>query len=161
MRVPVLAALLWISAGIALAQGTSVGFGSADHNTDAPVEVTSAQLDIDEAAGTALFTGDVVVIQDTMRLTAPRVLVIYKEDQRGVDRMEATGGVLIVSGEDAAEGDRADYFVDGADLALSGNVLTTQGPNIISSDKMDINMRDGTALISGNVKTILQPGGNN
>lgn len=162
-RILFVLAALWlvVSATVASAQAASFSFGSPDQDTDEPVEVTSDRLAIDEETGTALFTGDVVIGQGEMRMTAPRVLVIYKEDESGIDRLEATGGVTIVSAEDAAESQRADYFVDQAEIHMFDDVLMTQGRNIISSDKAVINRDDGTALMTGRVKTILQPNEDN
>ncbi|MFK7874551.1 MAG: lipopolysaccharide transport periplasmic protein LptA [Paracoccaceae bacterium] len=148
-------------AGLASAQGTSVGFGNGAQDTDQPVEVTSDQLDVDQNVGTALFTGNVVVVQGEMQLAAPSVLVIYNEDQSEIDRIEATGGVTLLSGPDAAEGERADYTLGDGVILMTGDVLLTQGPNAITSDRMTVQLDDGTALMQGRVKSILQPKSNN
>lgn len=144
--------------GMATAQGTQVGFGSAAHDKDAPVEVTSSNLDVDQTDGTAVFTGDVLIVQGEMRLSAPRVLVVYLEDRTGIKRLEATGGVTLVSGEDAAEGARADYDVQTGLIEMSGDVLLVQGPNVLSGDRMFVDSVAGTARMTGRVKTVLQPG---
>ena len=68
------------------AQGAQVAFGAIQQDTSLPVEVTSEELAVNQADGTAIFTGNVVVGQGEMRLTAPRVLVVYREDTRGIDR---------------------------------------------------------------------------
>lgn len=109
--------------------------------------------------GTALYTGNVVIGQGEMRLAAPRVLVVYSEDQSRIDRLEATGGVTLVSGEEAAEAERADYNIDGGVVVMTGNVLLTQGPNALTSEKMTVNLKDGTAQMNGRVRTVLQQNG--
>ena len=96
-----------------------------------------------------------------MRLSAARVLVVYRADAEGIARLEATGGVTLVSGKDAAESERADYDIDTGTIVMSGNVLLTQGRNALSSDTMSVKLSDGTAQMSGRVKTILQTGSNN
>ena len=149
--------LVLLVPGLVLAQST-VAFGTMTQDTSLPIEVTSAALSVDQNTGVAIFTGDVVVVQGEMRLTAPRVLVVYSEDQSRVERMEATGGVTLVSGPDAAESDRADYSVDSGVVLMRGNVLMTTGPNALSSDEATVNLTDGTAVMGGRVKTILQPG---
>lgn len=140
------------------AQGTQVAFGAIEQDTSLPVEVTSEELSVDQAEGTAIFTGNVVIGQGEMRLTAPRVLVVYREDTQGIDRMEATGGVTLVSGPDAAEADRADYSIDEGTIVMTGNVLLTQFGSALTSDKMTVQLDLGTAQMSGSVKTILQTG---
>lgn len=142
------------------AQGASFAFGTMQQDTDAPVEVTSEQLSVDQDSGTAIFTGDVLVGQGEMRLSAPRVLVVYKEGQSGIERLEATGGVTLVSGPDAAESERADYDIDTGVIVMTGDVLLTQGESALTADRMTVQLDEGTAQMTGRVKTILQPGRN-
>lgn len=155
----------WIATGLlvllpvmAVAQsgGTQIAFGDREQDTSAPIDVTSAQLAIDEEANTALFTGDVVVVQDTMTLYAPRVLVFYKEDQSGISHMEATGGVTLIQNDEAAESERADYDLENEIMIMTGDVLVTQKLSAIASDKMTLKLDDGTALMTGRVKTLLR-----
>ncbi len=143
------------------AQGTGVAFGTIRQDTNLPVEVTSDDLSVDQATGTAIFTGNVVIGQGEMRLSAARVLVIYRAEQQGIARLEATGGVTLVSGPDAAESDRADYNIDDGTIVMTGSVLLAQGPSALSADKMTVRLSDGTARMSGRVKTILQTGPKN
>jgi lipopolysaccharide export system protein LptA len=99
--------------------------------------------------------------QGEMRLSASSVLVVYRANGEGIARLEATGGVTLVSGPDAAESERADYDIDTGTIVMTGNVLLAQGRNALSSDKMSVKLSDGTAQMSGRVRTVLQPGGNN
>lgn len=139
---------------------TSVAFGTLRQNPDAPIEVTSDALSVDQDTGTAIFTGAVVIGQGEMRLSAPRVLVVYKEGKSGIERLEATGGVTLVSGPDAAESERADYDIETGTILMSGAVLLTQGNSALSAEQMRVNLRDGTAAMAGRVKTILQTSDN-
>lgn len=142
----------------AFAQGTKVGFGTIKADPNAPVEVTADTLDVDQDNGQAVFQGNVVVGQGVMRLSAPRLLVVYKEEG-GIERLEATGGVVLASGEDAAEADRADYSIDEGVVVMTGNVLLTQGANALTAQRMTVDLVGGTAQMSGRVKTILNPKG--
>ncbi|MEL7131515.1 MAG: lipopolysaccharide transport periplasmic protein LptA [Pseudomonadota bacterium] len=142
------------------AQGTQVAFGAIRQDTSAPIEVSADELNVDQNTGAATFTGNVVIGQGDMRLSAPRVLVIYRDDQAGIERLEATGGVTLASGADAAEGQRADYSIDSGVIVMTGEVLLTQGQSAIAADRMTVNLDDGTARMQGRVKTILQTGGN-
>ncbi|WP_299966794.1 LptA/OstA family protein [uncultured Roseobacter sp.] len=147
---------LFLSAPILTAQGTQVAFGALQQDTGLPVEVTSENLAVDQATGEAVFTGDVVVTQGEMQLAAPKVLVIYSEDRGAIERMEATGGVTLVSGPDAAESQRADYSIDTGVIVMTGDVLLTQGSSALSADKMTVQLETGTAQMSGSVRTLLQ-----
>lgn len=156
-----LPAFLALQSASVLAQGTNVAFGTIQQDTGLPVEVTSDNLSVDQETGVAVFTGNVVIGQGEMRLAAPRVLVIYDQTNRGIARLEATGGVTLVSGPDAAEADRADYSIDDGIIVMTGNVLLDQGLNALSADRMNVELDTGTAQMSGRVKTIIQPNGNN
>ncbi|WP_245759551.1 LptA/OstA family protein [Poseidonocella sedimentorum] len=146
--------------GAALAQGTTIAFGTMERDADAPVEIVSDELSINDASDTAVFSGNVVIAQNDMRLAAPRVEVIYLADRSGIDRLIATGGVTMVSGDEAAEADRADYSVEAGTVLLTGNVLMTQGRSSLVSERATINLDDGTAQMDGRVRTILQTGEN-
>jgi len=152
------ACLIFLSAPVSsLAQGSQVAFGNTQQDSNLPVEVTAETLDVNQTDNTAVFTGNVVIGQGEMRLSAPRVLVVYKADQSGIQRLEARGGVTIVSGQDAAEGSEADYNIDSGIIELRGDVLLVQGPQALTSDKMLVDTRAGTARMTGRVKTVLQP----
>lgn len=145
----------------AMAQGASVAFGTIAQDTSLPVEVSSDELSVDQQTGTAIFTGNVVIGQGNMRLSASRVVVVYRDTADGIASMEATGGVIIVSGKDTAEAQRADYSIDEGTIVMRGNVLLAQGASALTADTMTIRLRDGTARMSGNVRTRLSTGGNN
>ncbi len=154
----VLSLALTLSSGIPLSAqgGTSIAFGDRKQNTDAPIDVTSAQLAVDENANTALFTGDVVVVQDTMTMYAPWVKVFYLEDQSGISHMHAKDGVTLIQGDEAAESATADYDMQKDVIVMSGDVLVTQKLSAIAADKMTIQLEDGTALMTGRVKSLLR-----
>ena len=142
------------------AQGAQVAFGNTQQNSSLPVEVTADNLNVNQDDGTAIFTGNVLIGQGEMRLSAPRVLVVYNEGQSRIKRLEATGGVTLVSGEDAAEAKQADYNMDNGVIEMQGDVLLVQGPQSLTGDRMYVDTRAGTARVSGRVKTILQPSEN-
>ncbi|MEM9497240.1 MAG: LptA/OstA family protein [Pseudomonadota bacterium] len=143
----------------AYAQGAQVAFGNTAQDSTLPVEVTADNLDVNQDDGTALFTGNVLIGQGEMRLSAPRVLVVYKQDQSGIEVLQATGGVTLVSGADAAEAQQADYNIDSGLIEMEGDVLLVQGVNALTGDRMFVDTRAGTARVTGRVKTILQPQG--
>lgn len=157
LRAIILSGLLALTAGSAGAQNTNVAFGSIKADPTLPVEVTADTLDVNQADGSAEFNGNVLIGQGEMRLTAERVLVVYNQDNSAIERMEATGGVVLVSGPDAAEADRADYTIDTGVIVMTGDVLLTQGANALTSNQMTVNLITGTAQMTGRVKTILNP----
>ncbi|WP_454273097.1 lipopolysaccharide transport periplasmic protein LptA [Roseovarius sp. MBR-154] len=140
----------------AAAQGAQVAFGSSPGDRDLPIEVTSDSLDVNQNDNTAVFAGSVVIAQGAMRIAAPRVLVVYSSDSRSIDRIEATGGVTLVDGADAAEAARADYNIVTGMIELRGDVLVVQGADAVAGDAMFVDTEAGTARVVGRVKTLLQ-----
>lgn len=161
LRFLVLPFLLLSLTAPVLAQGTSVAFGTIRQDVSLPIEATADSLSVDQETGNAIFEGNVVVGQGEMRLSATRVKIVYRNGRQGIQRLEATGGVTLVSGPDAAEAERAEYDIDDGTIVMTGNVLLSQGPSALSADRMSVRLSDGTAQMSGRVKTILQTGGDN
>jgi lipopolysaccharide export system protein LptA len=159
MRAVGLAAVI-VAALAQAASGQRVPFGDS-HDATQPVEITSDRLDLDQAAGSAVFTGGVKVGQGVLRLAADRVEVFYDEggEQSGtVRRMVATGNVTLSNGEEAAEAERATYEVATGLVEMEGDVLLTQGQNALSSERLSIDLNAGTGRLEGRVQTIFVPG---
>lgn len=154
------AALLSLSlSGAALAQGAAVGFSGLKQDPGAQVEVTADQLTLDRAAGGAVLEGNVLVVQGNLRMTAARIDVRYKADGTGVEHLQASGGVTLVTATDAAEAQAATYDVASGALVMTGNVLLTQGPTVISGEKLIADLRAGTGRMEGRVKTLFNTDG--
>ena len=145
----------------ALAQGTGIALGGFGYDAALPVEITADSLDVNQADGTATFAGNVLIGQGDMRLSAESVIVEYGESEDGktqITRLLASGGVTLVSADEAAEADEAVYDVVQGVVSLTGNVLVTQGPAAISGDQLVVNLETGSGSIEGNVRTVLNSG---
>ncbi len=146
--------------GAALAQGTNVSFGGLKADTSLPVEITSENLTVNQADGTAVFSGQVLVIQGEMRLEAGEIRVQYDVTGKAIDKLFASGGVLMVNASDAAQAAEAVYTIDTGEVVMSGGVLMSQGQTTIKGDQLHINLKSGTGRMEGGVTTTFQPGGN-
>lgn len=140
------------------AQGADFAFGGSGQNTDEPVEVTADTLSVDQENGKAVFSGNVRAIQGDMKLSAERVLVVYSDDRTRIARLEASGGVTIVSGTDAAEARTADYDIDAGQIVMRGDVILVQGENVMNAQNMTVDLNTGAARMDGRVRTIMNPG---
>ncbi len=149
---------LWLTSA-ATAQ-VDIGFGGVSYDERQPIEVTADGLTVDQATGEAVFTGNVIVVQGDLRMSAGAVRVVYATagGDQDVREVIATGGVLVTRGSDAAEGGSARFDVASSLLTLSGNVLVTQGPTAIAGDSMVVNMRTGNGSVDGRVRTVLGGG---
>lgn len=143
-----------------LAQGFQVAFGTLQEDSDLPVEVNADSLSVDQSNGSAVFSGNVRIAQGSMRISAPEVQVFYNDSSSGISRLEASGGVLLVDGPDAAEARNAIYSIENGTVELTGDVLVTQGSNTLQSQKMTIDLETNTAQMEGRVKTIVRTGDN-
>jgi len=135
-----------------------VGFGGGDGDKDRPVEVVSDSLRVDRATGEAVFTGNVVLVRGDLRIAAAEVRVLSAGDgaENGqVDRIFATGGVLMTRGTDTAEGAEARYDPATGVLRMTGGVLVTQGALTIAGDDMTVNLETGSGTVGGRVRTVL------
>jgi len=143
----------------ALAQ-TNINLGGVRADTSAPVEVAADNLNVDQDTGTAVFSGNVLIGQGDLRLSATTVEVIYDDASGDISRLNASGGVTFVTATEAAEAASAIYNIAAGTLTLSGEVLLTQGSSAISAGQMVINLTTGSAQMSGRVRTTLQQGSN-
>lgn len=153
---------IWgLSAASGLTQGAPVPFGGLKHDAGLPVEITADALALDQAAGTAVFTGGVKVGQGALRLAADRIEVFYADNGTAtgqVSRMLAEGNVTLSNGEEAAEARTATYDVASGTIEMEGDVLLTQSANALSSERLRIDLNTGTGTLEGRVQTIFVPG---
>ena len=158
-------------AGAATAQeGEDGPFGGFRHDNTAPIEITSDSLEVQQANNVAIFEGEVVVGQGTLRLTAARVEVDYDEEQSGgstgaIRRLRATGDVFLSNGSETAQGDWGEYDVETGIVLMGGSVVLAQGDNAVAGERLRIDMNTGvgrieggaTASSGGRVKSVFQP----
>ena len=149
--------LLLCVPSLVVAQQANIAFGAAPQDTDQPVEVTADSLSVDQESGRAVFSGSVLAAQGEMKLSADRVLVVYAAESDRIVRLEATGGVTLVSGADAAEAQSADYDIDAGQIVMRGDVVLLQGDNVLNAQSMTVDLTTGTARMDGRVRTIMAP----
>lgn len=156
---PLLASLVSLWALSAHAQDTAIAFKALKAASDQPVEITADSLEISQENRSAVFKGNVLVVQGDVRLRANEILVDYVEgDKTKIDRLTANGDVLLASPSEAAEAETAVYSLTSREIEMSGNVLLTQGASVMSGQVLFVNLEAGTGRMEGRVKTILNSG---
>ena len=143
-----------------LAQEATIAFGDLEQDTSQPVQVGADQLAVNNADGSAVFTGNVEVTQGEMTLSAAEVRVKYGSDQSEIEQLIASGGVIITNLVDRASAEEAVYTIASGVIVLTGNVQLAQGPSTMQGQKLTINLKDGTGIMEGRVTTTFVPGGN-
>lgn len=140
------------------AQGADISFGLMRQDTGLPVEITAETLEIDRAAGRVEFTGEVVVVQGELRLTAERVRALYAVAAGEADRLEqvqAAGSVVLTNAGGAAEADEAVYLLDEGRVVMSGNVMVVDQGLTLAGDRFVLDLEAGRGRVEGRVRTIL------
>lgn len=153
------ATVLVLLASAASAQ-QKIAFGDLNQDTSLPVQVQADQLAVNNADGSAVFSGNVVVTQGKMKLAAGEVRVAYGAAQTDIRELFASGGVVVTNLGDAAEAREAVYTIESGVIVLSGDVLLTQGGSAMAGQKLTINLKDGTGVMDGRVTTTFVPGSN-
>ena len=140
------------------AQALALSGGDLDRGRGIGAHAADA-LAVNQSDGTAVFTGNVVIGQGAMRLSAGRVDVTYAEGgTTRIRSLRAEGDVTLVSGDDAAEAQEALYDVEAGQVTLIGDVILAQGGNVLTGQRMEVDLATGAARVEGRVRTILQPG---
>ncbi len=152
---------------------TFAGFGSSSNKQ--PIQIESSELQVQNKANAAIFTGDVVVTQGDAKLKANKLTVYYIGDatqaasastssgsEQRIKRLEADGKVYISSKDQAASGDQATFDMASQTMVMTGKqVVLTQGPNVVTGNRLTVNLATGKADLqapkSGRVKVLLQP----
>lgn len=138
-----------------------VPFAGLGGDRNAPVELAAERLEVDQGTGRATFSGEVVVVQGDLRLSAARVVVEYATDpatgRNRIARLLADGGVLLVTPQEAAEAAEAVYDLDAGEIAMAGDVLLTQGANALAGDRLVIDLISRTGRMEGRVRTVILP----
>ena len=156
------AALFVVLAQVALGQSASIALGTSAFDKTQPVEVSADSLSVNQGDGTAIFDGNVLVVQGEVRLSAGKVTVEYSQEDgkpSGIARLLASGGVTFVTSSDAVEAKDAVYSVEQGTVRLSGDVLLTQGANAIAGDTLSISLETGSGTMEGRVRTVFNTGG--
>ena len=153
--------ILALLLGTAANAQTNIDLGGISADPKAPVEVSADNLSVDQDSGTAVFSGNVVIGQGDLRLSAGSVRVVYSDSTGDIAQLLATDGVTLVTDSEAAEAATADYNLTTGILTLSGRVLLTQGASALSAEQMTIDLNSGRAQMSGRVRTVFQQDGNN
>jgi lipopolysaccharide export system protein LptA len=121
------------------------------HNSNAPVDVAADRIEVQDRADRAIFSGNVVVTQGGMTLSTSRLTVAYSSAGPGVDieRLDASGGVVVRSASETARGDFAVYDLNRRLITVIGGVELTQGGNQVRGGRMVLDLDSGRAVVDG------------
>jgi len=168
----------WAAAGVPAASAQSASTSSGFQlEGDQPIEIESDKLEVRDRESTAVFSGNVSLVQGKLLLKTVKMTVFYASDggsgggatagNADIERMEAEGKVYIKQGEQVATGDHGTFDMASGVMVLTGKeVVLSEGKNVVVGCKLTSNMKSGLSQLdgcgrgggSGRIKMLLQPG---
>jgi len=188
-----LAALLTVPAAAQSPQPAAASpFGMVQgDNKDQPVQIEAATLEVRDKDKTAVFSGHVEVVQGDTTMKCQKLVVFYGQEvglgadgapaaataakaapgmpqgAQNIRRIEARGGVTVVTKDQTASGDLGIYDLVSKTITLTGNVVVSQGQNVIHGERVVVDMVTGNARVEstneggattpGRVRALIQP----
>ena len=157
MKAPVLALLLLGAAvGTAYAAdvapapattGTASTAAALKTDTSKPISVNSDMLSADIKANVGIYSGHVIITQDTLKMRADEVKIIA--DNGKPSRLEARGNIVFVSPSGSAIGEFGTYDVNAHTITLTGrDVVLTKDKNVMHGTRLDVNLNTNQARLN-------------
>ena len=161
MRKPVaslaLAAALGIGGSAYAQEGVSALKG---HNSRAPIDLSADRAEAQDRSDRAIFAGNVVVRQDALTLKTARLTIAYASTG-GIDinRIDASGGVVVTSPSETARGNFATYDLDAGLITMIGDVRLERSGSSLTGGRLVIDLNSGRATMDGGLRGVNQQGG--
>jgi lipopolysaccharide export system protein LptA len=137
-----LVALAWSS----LAEAQAI----AGFNSNQPVNYAADRIELQDRQNRVVLSGDVVITQGDLRLTAGRTTVSYTDaGSLRIQRIDATGGVTVTRGEERAQGNAGVYDFNRRVIILSGAVALRRGSDTLNGGRLTIDLNSGLSSVDG------------
>lgn len=152
-----------VGAGLcALAVSSSAtGQGIAGFNSNAPVNYAADRIELQDRQHRVTLSGNVDVNQGDLRVRAVRTVVAYRDVSGNVQiqRIDASGGVVVTRGQETAKGDVAVYDFDRRIITMVGNVSLRRGSDNLNGGRLVIDLNSGLSSVDGRGGAAAGPGG--
>jgi len=120
------------------------------HDTSAPVDFSADRIEVQDRADRVVVSGNVQVSQAGLTMSAQRLTVAYHDrDGIEIDRLDASGGVVVTRGNERASGSVAIYDLNRKLITMIGGVQLTQGSNRLSGQRLVIDLTTGRSTVDG------------
>lgn len=122
----------------------------AGHNSDAPVNYAADRIELQDRQHRVVLSGNVDITQAGLNLKAARTTVAYTDDGTlKIQRIDATGGVLVARGNETARGDVAVYDFNRRVITMAGNVALKRGGDTLNGGRLVIDLASGISSVDG------------
>lgn len=171
-------AVLLAAAGAHGQEGSTARMSGLKLSGDKPIQIESDKLEVRDAEGVAVFTGNVQVMQGPTLLKSGRMMVYYAReggegekraqgpDGGAIERIDVDGKVYVKTETQVATADAASFDLVAELLVMTGKeVVLSDGGNVIVGCRLTVQMSSGQAQLDGcgegnkpgRVKMLLQP----
>ena len=136
---------------VALMLGSQAGAQAiAGFNSNQPVNYAADRIELQDRQQRVVLSGDVVINQGDLRLTAGRTTVSYTNNGRlQIQRIDATGGVTVTRGSERAQGAAGVYDFNRNVIILSGGVALRRGGDTLNGGRLTIDLDTGFSTVDG------------
>ncbi|KPP86883.1 LptA/OstA family protein [Erythrobacter sp. HL-111] len=148
-------AIAWGAAGflgtVALMGGIATHAQSiASHDSRAPVNYAADRIELQDRANRVVLAGGVEIDQAGLTMRAARTIVSYDDSgELRIDRITATGGVVVTRGNERASGNTAIYDFNRRVITLAGDVSLRRGTDTLNGGRLVIDLRSGLSSVDG------------
>ena len=160
-RIPIILSAIAATAGIGtIASAQDPVSALRGHDSNAPIDVSSDRIEVQDRTDRAIFAGNVQVRQAALSLATDRLTVAYSSSG-GVQirRLDASGGVVVRSPSETASGDFGIYDLDRKLITLVGDVRLSRRGSEVMGSRLVIDLDTGRAVIDGGPPGVGQRGG--
>ena len=159
----------FLVSGPAMAQDVSDAFSGLSSSSKDPIEIEADELEVQDRDKTAVFRGNVRLVQGPTTLRASSITVYYAGRATGtnqqISKVEARGPVRVTNLDQTASGDLATFQMATQILTLTGNVILTKGSNELRGQRLIVNLKTGESRVEapnnksgGRVRGVFLPG---
>jgi lipopolysaccharide export system protein LptA len=136
-----------------LAVGGAHGAGGiSSHNSNAPVDYEADHIELDDKAKRAVLTGNVIITQAELRMTAARTVMDYTNNGSGspkITLINSIGNVVVTKENEKAVGDVASYDFNRSVIVMAGHVTLTRGNDISRGSRLVVDLKTGLTNFIG------------
>lgn len=119
-------------------------------NSDQPVNYSADRIELQDRQKRVVLSGSVAIDQGDLRLTAARTTVAYTSDGgTKIQRIDATGGVVVTRGNERASGAAGVYDFNRRVIVLSGGVALRRGTDTLNGGRLTMDLKSGLSTVDG------------
>jgi len=123
----------------------------AGHDSNAPVNYSADHIELLDRENRVILSGNVDVTQGDMRLRSQRSTVAFTNEggQVKIQRLDASGDVLVTQGADTASGEVAVYDFPRRIITMAGHVVLHQSSSVLNGSRLVIDLNSGLTTLDG------------